>query len=204
MHQIVDRQHQFTSRVRSLFSRGQINWLGHHIGVTHGQSQLLVVVAKATQQLADFLHEFFCVRDAFQSGGSGHFAGLDTLEQATFKSRATFGPVGVNPAERSVETAARLDEYTFLPLLPEQQAEFLQPPVVITPLQFHVGEQHAIAAQPAIRTKLFNGVHSKNCSSRLESAPIVCQIKTSGLTSAATKLIVISRNVSDTGAAIPI
>jgi hypothetical protein len=84
---------------------------------------------------------------------------LDALEQAAFKRCAAFGPVGVNPAELSIETAARLDERALHPLFLERHSEVNQTPGVVALLQFHVSEQHAVAAQAAGGAELFDAVH---------------------------------------------
>jgi len=158
VHQVVHGEHQFTSRLADIFVSGQINRSRHYLAVTLGQGQLFVTLTEAAEQSAHCLDEFLRVGNALQGGGRGHCAGLDAFEQATFKRRTAFGSVGVNFAQLPVKTPARLDERAFHSLLFEAHSEVNQPSGVVALLQFHVCEQHAVAAQAAVGAKLQNGI----------------------------------------------
>jgi hypothetical protein len=56
---------------------------------------------------------------------------------------------------------AWLGERALHPFLFERHSEVNQSSGVVALLQFHIGKKDAVAAQAAIRTKLFDAIHFK-------------------------------------------
>jgi hypothetical protein len=163
LHQVVDRKHQFAAGLGGSFVTAQINRRCHDLFITMGQRQAFIRLAGCAQKPPHFLHKPESFINPFQCGFHFHVAALDALEQTTFKRPAAHGPAAVNLAELSVETGAGLGKDSLRALLFERQAESNQAPRVIVLLQLHVGKQNAVAAQAAVRTKLFNTVHRQKC-----------------------------------------
>jgi hypothetical protein len=122
------------------------------------QRESFVIRTRRAQKFANFFHLTFGLGNCSQRRARAKFAGLNALQQTTLKRPATFRTPGVNPAQLSIKTGARLCESLLTACFLQRQPQFSQPLDIIALSQFHVGKQNAVAAQPAIRAKLRNSI----------------------------------------------
>ena len=87
---------------------------------------MFVILSKLTQQTAHFFHLTPGLGNCFQRRVRVQFAGLNALQQTTFKRPATLWPAVINPAEFSIEAGAGLGERQLpLPFFCQRQTKFL-------------------------------------------------------------------------------
>jgi len=158
-HEPVNREHQFALSCGGVRGAGQINGSAHDFGVTHHDRKGFIVVPGLAQENAHFFGHDSGARDCFQRGVRVEFACACALQQTAFERAAIFGAVRVNGAKFSIKARAGLGEREHgLALFHGIQSQRCEMPWVIAPFQFHIREQHAVAAKPAIWAEPGDGV----------------------------------------------
>jgi hypothetical protein len=118
------------------------------------QRESPVIRTRTAQKFTNFFRLTFGLGNRFQRRICAKPTSLNALQQTTFKCPATHGTLRINPAQRSIETGARLHESPLAAFFLQRQPKFSQSLGVIALSQFHVGKQDPIAAQTAVGTKL--------------------------------------------------
>ena len=134
------------------------------------QRKSRVIRTRAAQKFTNIFHLTFGLGDRFQRRICAKLTSLDALQQTAFKRPATFWTIPIYPAKPPIETGAGLRKSLLAAFFLQRQPKFSQSFGIVATAQFHICKQNAIAAQPALGTKLVNAVHAMNGSSGRASA----------------------------------